>query len=103
MGENIYDNIDLGKLTTQERREFAGRLQNYLTYFQKMQKRAEEHNLIDRVVDTINSGEKRKKKEKEQKRINKYYELLSEVYEKTKKDELLSSGGNYIFFYRNRC
>lgn len=85
MEVNIYDNIDPSKLTTQERRALAARLQKYLTYFQEMQKRAEERKLIDRVVDSIKP--EKKNKEKEQERIKKYYDLLSTVYEKTRKDE----------------
>lgn len=63
MEKNIYNNIDISKLATQERREFANRLQKYLIYFQEMQKRAEEHKLIDRVIDSIKPKEKRKRKE----------------------------------------
>lgn len=97
MCENIYSNIDPGKLTTKERREFAGRLQKYLIYFQKMQKRAEEHKLIDRVVDLLKIEETRNYKEKEQERIKKCYDLLSAVYEKTKKDETdVGSSGTVI-------
>lgn len=85
MEVNIYDNIDPSKLTTQERRALAARLQKYLAYFQEMQKRAEERKLIDRVVDSIKP--EKKNREKETERIKKYYDLLSTVYEKTRKDE----------------
>ena len=42
--------FDPFKLTTSERRIFIDKMNCYLAYFQKMQEKAENRNVIDRVV-----------------------------------------------------
>lgn len=79
-----YYGIDPGKLTTPERRAFLDKMQRYLTYFQKMQNKAENSSVIDRAVDAIKVGDTKKRKEQELARLKKCSKLVSQVYEKTK-------------------
>ena len=79
----MYD-IDPTKFTTSERRASLERMQRYLEYFRAMQKRAEDHNMIDRVVASIKTEDTKKNKEKERERIIKYYEFISKLYVKNK-------------------
>ena len=76
--------IDPEKLTTSERRVFLDRMQKYFEYFQKMQKKAENHNIIDRVADAIKGENTKKQKEQEITRLKRYFKLVSQVYDKTK-------------------
>lgn len=81
---DVIQEIDPSKLTTTDRRAFLERMKKYLEYFQKMQKRAENHNIIDRVVASIKTKETKKNREKEQDRLKKYFKLISQMYIKTK-------------------
>lgn len=74
--------FDPFKLTTSERRIFIDKMNCYLAYFQKMQEKAENRNVIDRVVKKVKFKETRKQKEKELERLQKCNKLVSRAYEK---------------------
>lgn len=79
---NLFEDIDVSKLTTEERRSFARRMQLYFEYFQHMQERAESSTFTKRIIKGIRIEETTQKKNKEIKRLEYYDKFMAKVLEK---------------------
>lgn len=79
---NLLEDIDVSRLTTEERRAYVRRMQLYLEYFQHMQNSAESSTFTKRIIKGIKRKETNQKKNEEKKRLEKYSKLMTKALEK---------------------
>lgn len=79
---NLLEDMDVSRLTTEERRSFVRRMQQYLDYFQHMQNSAESSTLTKRIIKSIKKKETKQKKNEEIKSLEKYSKLMAKLIKK---------------------